>query len=76
MSHVFFQDAWLDSIDVNKSFAASSFAAPKKEDDVRDLSSDDFGKINRRIADILEPGETVRDFSPWLMFVSIIVYSI
>ncbi|KAL3538632.1 hypothetical protein ACH5RR_001998 [Cinchona calisaya] len=53
------KDAWLDSIDANKSYAASAFAAPKNEDDVLDFSSDDFGKMKRRIADTLEPGETV-----------------
>ena len=57
---VFLQDAWLDSIDANKDYAANTFAVPKNDDDVADLSSDDLGKINRRIADSLEPGETVR----------------
>lgn len=53
------KDAWLDSIDANKDYAANTIAVPKNEDDVADLSSDDLGKINRRIADTLEPGETV-----------------
>lgn len=29
------------------------------EEDTRELSSDDIGKMKRRIADVLEPGETV-----------------
>ena len=29
------------------------------EDDMLDLSSQEIGKIKRRIADVLEPGETV-----------------
>lgn len=29
------------------------------EDDVDELSSEDVGKMKRRIADLLEPGETV-----------------
>ncbi|GJM98945.1 hypothetical protein PR202_ga15998 [Eleusine coracana subsp. coracana] len=31
----------------------------EKEEDFQDLSSDDIGKIKRRIANMLEPGETV-----------------
>ncbi|KAL3515541.1 hypothetical protein ACH5RR_022443 [Cinchona calisaya] len=53
------KDAWLDSVVANKTYASSTFAAQKSEDDVLDLSYEDIGKINRRIADTLEPGETV-----------------
>lgn len=54
------QDAWLDSIDVHHNFAASTSVAPKNEDETHDLSSEDIGKIKRRIADALQPGETVK----------------
>lgn len=54
------QDAWLDSIDVHQNFAARTSVAPKNEDEAHDLSSEDIGKIKRRIADALQPGETVK----------------
>ncbi|CAL2277658.1 unnamed protein product [Prunus armeniaca] len=53
------EDAWLDSVEVDKKYAGKGFAVTKDDDDVQDLSSDDVGKIKRRIADVLEPGETV-----------------
>lgn len=53
------KDAWLDSVDVVQGFAASTSVAPTKEDEAPDLSSEDIGKIKRRIADTLQPGETV-----------------
>lgn len=53
------QDAWLDSIEVATKYAGKDVVVTKDYDDVQDLSSDDIGKIKRRIADVLEPGETV-----------------
>ncbi|PQQ01081.1 LIN1-like protein [Prunus yedoensis var. nudiflora] len=53
------EDAWLDSVEVDTKYAGKGFAVTKDDDDVQDLSSDDVGKIKRRIADVLEPGETV-----------------
>ncbi|KAK9286794.1 hypothetical protein L1049_015199 [Liquidambar formosana] len=56
------KDAWLDSVEVDPRFAqiASSVTnITNTEDDTQDLSSEDIGKMKRRIADLLEPGETV-----------------
>lgn len=58
--HYDLQDAWLDGIDANKSYPATMLFAPVIEDNTPDLSSDDVGNIKRRIANILEPSETVR----------------
>lgn len=52
------EDAWVDGIDANY----RSYSAPRpvtKEDNAPDLSSEDIGNIKRRIADTLEPGETI-----------------
>ncbi|OVA14193.1 hypothetical protein BVC80_9029g20 [Macleaya cordata] len=53
------KDAWLDSVDVDTRFAEKSFNMVKDEEDTNDLSSEDIGKMKRRIANLLEPGETV-----------------
>ncbi|KAI3952331.1 hypothetical protein MKX01_005198 [Papaver californicum] len=58
------KDAWLDSVDAEsnfaqKSFAEKSFNKVKDDEETDELSSDDVGKIKRRIADLLEPDETV-----------------
>ncbi|KAI3907868.1 hypothetical protein MKW92_029974 [Papaver armeniacum] len=58
------KDAWLDSVDAEsnfaqKSFAEKSFNKVKDDEEADELSSDDVGKIKRRIADLLEPEETV-----------------
>ncbi|CAN6686232.1 unnamed protein product [Malus baccata var. baccata] len=53
------KDAWLDSVEVATKYAGKDVVVTKDYDDVQDLSSDDIGKIKRRIADVLEPGETV-----------------
>ncbi|PQQ12339.1 hypothetical protein Pyn_11880 [Prunus yedoensis var. nudiflora] len=45
------EDAWLDSVEVDTKYAGKGFAVTKDDDDVQDLSSDDVGKIKRRIAD-------------------------
>ncbi|KAI3873337.1 hypothetical protein MKX03_003206 [Papaver bracteatum] len=58
------KDAWLDSVDAEsnfaqKSLAEKSFNKVKDDEEADELSSDDVGKIKRRIADLLEPEETV-----------------
>ncbi|KAK3129934.1 hypothetical protein QOZ80_6BG0486770 [Eleusine coracana subsp. coracana] len=54
------KDAWLDSVEVDLKLAAKiQDKGKEKEEDFQDLSSDDIGKIKRRIANMLEPGETV-----------------
>ncbi|KAI5661401.1 hypothetical protein M9H77_20724 [Catharanthus roseus] len=53
------KDAWLDSIDAHQNFSANTANASKIENEDPDLSSEDIGTIKRRIADILQPGETV-----------------
>ncbi|KAM3742324.1 hypothetical protein ACB098_07G062000 [Castanea mollissima] len=53
------KDAWLDSIEAQPKYAGKGSAVINNEDDANDLSSDDIGTMKRRIADILEPGETV-----------------
>ncbi|CAN6478211.1 unnamed protein product [Victoria cruziana] len=52
------KDAWIDSVDVRP--VDRSFKEPENAaDDYHDLSSEEVGKIKRRIANLLEPGETV-----------------
>ncbi|XP_057496849.1 uncharacterized protein LOC130781625 [Actinidia eriantha] len=53
------KDAWLDSVEVDPKLAEKGFTVTNNEDDTLDLSSQEIGKIKRRIADVLEPGETV-----------------
>ncbi|GLT62587.1 hypothetical protein SLA2020_352100 [Shorea laevis] len=53
------KDAWLDSVDVEPKYAGKGYTATNDEDVVDDLSSEDIGKMKRRITDLLEPGETV-----------------
>ncbi|XP_062026154.1 uncharacterized protein LOC133742491 [Rosa rugosa] len=60
------KDAWLDSItkavdpETTKKFAEKNGGGGEGDDEVgEDLSSDEIGKIKRRIADVLEPEETV-----------------
>eukprot|EP00262_Sarcandra_glabra_P015649 TRINITY_DN4880_c0_g1_i1.p1 TRINITY_DN4880_c0_g1~~TRINITY_DN4880_c0_g1_i1.p1 ORF type:complete len:403 (-),score=93.23 TRINITY_DN4880_c0_g1_i1:266-1474(-) len=57
------KDAWLDSLDsvkVDSRFAKKdSEKTIEEEEDFHDLSSEDMGKIKRRIANLLQPGETV-----------------
>ncbi|TKY71458.1 CD2 antigen cytoplasmic tail-binding protein [Spatholobus suberectus] len=53
------KDAWLDNIEVDPKYAALSSVATKDEDEAPDLSSKDIGIMKRRIANVLEPGETV-----------------
>uniref|UniRef100_A0A0E0M0J9 OCRE domain-containing protein n=1 Tax=Oryza punctata TaxID=4537 RepID=A0A0E0M0J9_ORYPU len=55
------KDAWLDSVEVDTKYAekVKKKKEKEKEEEFQDLSSDDIGKIKRRIANILEPGETI-----------------
>nr|CAN80868.1 hypothetical protein VITISV_038604 [Vitis vinifera] len=52
------KDAWLDSVDLEPKFDKRNMVT-KVEDDTQDLTTAAIGKIKRRIADLLEPGETV-----------------
>ncbi|KAF4365971.1 hypothetical protein CsatB_015268 [Cannabis sativa] len=51
------KDAWLDSVEVEPKYAGK--VVIKNDDDIQELTSRDIGKMKRRIADALEPGETV-----------------
>ncbi|XP_021282695.1 uncharacterized protein LOC110415299 isoform X2 [Herrania umbratica] len=57
------KDAWLDSVEADTKYAGKTSATTNDEDhdDVvaQDLSSQDIGIMKRRIANVLEPGETV-----------------
>lgn len=53
------QDAWLDNVEVDTRFVGKFQPKSTAEEVYEDLSSDDIGKIKRRIADALQPGETV-----------------
>lgn len=56
---MYLQDAWLDNVDVDPKYTGKTSTIINNEDDVQELSSEEVGKIKRRIADLLEPGETV-----------------
>ncbi|KAI3815378.1 hypothetical protein L1987_15044 [Smallanthus sonchifolius] len=53
------KDAWLDSIDAEPNLAQTHSVVMETVVEAVDLTSQDIGKIKRRIADVLEPGETV-----------------
>ncbi|GMP39025.1 hypothetical protein CsSME_00010030 [Camellia sinensis var. sinensis] len=53
------KDAWLDSVEVDPKLAAKGSMLTNMDDDIPDLSSQEIGQMKRRIADVLEPGETV-----------------
>ncbi|CAL5013962.1 unnamed protein product [Urochloa decumbens] len=54
------KDAWLDSVEVDPTYAAKvQNKGKEKVEEVEDLSSDDIGRIKRQIANMLEPGETI-----------------
>ncbi|KAG6792482.1 hypothetical protein POTOM_001632 [Populus tomentosa] len=57
------KDAWLDSIQVDPRYAGKNSMVRINEhddkDDVRELSSKEIGAMKKRIANLLEPGETV-----------------
>ncbi|KAI3715815.1 hypothetical protein L6452_22802 [Arctium lappa] len=53
------KDAWLDSIEADPNLAQRHSVVTNDIVEAADLSSQDIGSIKRRIADVLEPGETV-----------------
>ncbi|XP_042401562.1 CD2 antigen cytoplasmic tail-binding protein 2-like isoform X2 [Zingiber officinale] len=53
------KDAWLDSVVVDTKLAGKFKPKASAEEAYDDLSSDDVGKIKRRIANALQPGETI-----------------
>ncbi|XAR53058.1 hypothetical protein NMG60_11021453 [Bertholletia excelsa] len=53
------KDAWLDSVEVDTKLAEKGFVMKNDDSDIQELSSKEIGKIKRRIANVLEPGETV-----------------
>lgn len=53
------KDAWLDNVEVDTKYAEKVQKKKDKEEEFQDLSSDDIGKIKRKIANMLEPGETI-----------------
>ncbi|CAI9287071.1 unnamed protein product [Lactuca saligna] len=53
------KDAWLDSIDAEPNLAKIHSMDTDDVVEAADLSSQDIGNIKRRIADVLQPGETV-----------------
>ncbi|KAK9000711.1 hypothetical protein V6N11_081200 [Hibiscus sabdariffa] len=56
------KDAWLDSIEADVKYTGKASVTTNGEDNevaAQDLSTQDIGKIKKRIADVLEPGETV-----------------
>lgn len=58
-SYIFLQDAWLDSVDTYQKHDGKSSTTVTRDDKPRDLTTEELAGINRRIADVLEPGETV-----------------
>ncbi|KAK4784631.1 hypothetical protein SAY86_018999 [Trapa natans] len=53
------KDAWLDSVEVDTKLASKISISMENVDDRAELSSKDIGNMKRRIADTLQPGETV-----------------
>lgn len=53
------QDTWLDSVEVDTRFAEKFQRKLTVKVVYEDLSSGDIGKIKRRIANALQPGEMV-----------------
>lgn len=53
------KDAWLDSVDVCEKYVGKSSIPTSNDEKPRDLSTEELAVMNRRIADVLEPGETV-----------------
>nr|CAB3481649.1 unnamed protein product [Digitaria exilis] len=54
------KDAWLDSVEVDPTYAAKiQNKGKEKVDEIEDLTSDEIGRIKRQIANMLEPGETI-----------------
>ncbi|PON81887.1 CD2-binding protein-like protein [Trema orientale] len=53
------KDAWLDSVEVAQKYTGKLPEVTRNEADIQELTSHEIGKIKRRMADALEPGETV-----------------
>ncbi|PHU17184.1 hypothetical protein BC332_12879 [Capsicum chinense] len=53
------KDAWLDSVDTEKRYSGKSAMKISNDDEIEDITSEQLAKMKRRIADVLEPGETV-----------------
>ncbi|KAL5992387.1 hypothetical protein ACLOJK_013304 [Asimina triloba] len=53
------KDAWLDSVEVDTKLAGKANANTDEVEEFQELSSEEIGKTKRRIADTLQPGETV-----------------
>ncbi|KAI8554864.1 hypothetical protein RHMOL_Rhmol05G0129800 [Rhododendron molle] len=58
------KDAWLDSVEVDTKLARKGFTVTHDKDNIEEdsddeLSSEEIGTMKRRIADALEPGETI-----------------
>ncbi|GAB2291996.1 hypothetical protein Dimus_026244 [Dionaea muscipula] len=53
------KDAWLESAEVDPKLAGKVSLTTSNVEDDQELSPDDIGQIKRRIANALEPGETV-----------------
>ncbi|GAU41561.1 hypothetical protein TSUD_271700 [Trifolium subterraneum] len=53
------KDAWLDNVEIDPRFARLSSAATKVEEEIQELSSKDARIMKRRIANVLEPEETI-----------------
>ncbi|XXG87474.1 hypothetical protein AAC387_Pa11g2150 [Persea americana] len=53
------KDAWLDSVDVEPRFDEKRSLKTSEDEEIRDLSADDIGKIKRRITNVLHSGETI-----------------
>ncbi|KAH6773259.1 hypothetical protein C2S52_003876 [Perilla frutescens var. hirtella] len=53
------KDAWLDSVDLCEKYVKKSSISTSSDEKPHDLSTEELAEINRRIADVLEPGETV-----------------
>ncbi|GFP98695.1 cd2 antigen cytoplasmic tail-binding protein 2 [Phtheirospermum japonicum] len=53
------KDAWLDSVDVCEKYAGKSKIHMSIDEKPQELVREELAEMNRRIADVLEPGETV-----------------
>lgn len=72
-SHKLLQDAWLDSVDLYEKHVRKSSVPISTDEKPSDLSTKDLAEISRRIADALEPGETVSS-SHYVLFTPNILY--
>ncbi|KAG6409155.1 hypothetical protein SASPL_132189 [Salvia splendens] len=53
------KDAWLDGVDLCENYVEKRSTPMNNDEKPHDLSTEELAVINRRIADALEPGETV-----------------